>query len=426
MRSLGIILLAGLMLSISGCGGGGTGSVEEIKVGAVLSLSGNYEIYGQGIKRGMDLALAELNKNKADGQKDFSVIYEDSGSTIDGAREAFNKLVNQEVKVIIGPETTDLAKPLIEMAKRHQIILLSPSASSPSLRNIDSGQYFFRICTTDESETDQIANDIVRERREKWLKRGYTRTLILQRDENPYTRGLLVAISPKLNELNISYELVKYNAQDLQAGLEEGEEWNPVMTEMLDKAKTYKKLGDDEAELGTIVIFGLASDADKILRALNTLDFEKKIYSSSAVDTTEFLVNSIDVYDGLIFPRLFDPFTEDYPEVVTFVTAFKDFYDGQIPDLYAAYGYDAALLIGRTLRETDDIGRAISDPRNFRLAMNDLDFKGATGSVDFNRTTGEVAKVPTLYILTSEHGAKTINDYEDMLLEEKRKLRDEM
>jgi branched-chain amino acid transport system substrate-binding protein len=421
-----ITLLVGMMLLISGCGGGGGVEVEEVKVGAVLSLTGNYEIYGQAIKRGMDLALNQLNRNLGKGEEEQTIIYQDSGSTIDGAREAFNNLINQGVKIIIGPETTDLAKPLIEMAKRHQVILLSPSASSPSLRNVDSGGYFFRICTTDESETDQIANDIVRDRREKWLKRGYNRALIIQRDENPYTRGLLVAMAPKLNELNISYEVVKFNASELQGDLAEGEEYNEKMTEILNKADNYQKYNDDEAKMGSIVIFGLASDADKVLTALNSVDTEFKYYSSSAVDTAEFLINSIDVYDGLIFPRLFDPFAEDSPEVTEFVQLYKDLYDGQIPDLYAAYGYDSALLIGRTLRETDNVGRAISDPRNFRLAMNDLNFKGATGGVDFNRVTGEVAKVPTLYVLTREHGAMPLNDYEDMLLEEKRKLRDEL
>lgn len=424
MRSLVTTLLIIGMMALASCGGGSGDEASKVKVGAVLSLSGNYEIYGQSIKRGMDLAIAELNKLGDNESDDFSIIYQDSKSTVDGAREAFNNLVNQGVQIVIGPETTDLAKPLIEMALRHQVILLSPSASSPSLRNVDSGGYFFRICTTDESESDQIVNDIVRERREKWLKRGYDRALVILRDENPYTRGLLVSMAPKLNEMNVSYEVVKFMAGDLQGELAEGEEYNETMQNIINKAANYQVFNDDEEKMGAIVVFGLASDVDKVLTALKSTGLEYRNYSSSAVDSVEFLVNSIDVYDGLIFPRLFDPFVEGNKIVTAFVQDYKDLYDGQIPDLYAAYGYDAALLIGRTLLESDNVGRALSDPRNFRLAMNDIDFVGATGAVDFNRRTGEVAKVPILYVLTSEEGAMSINDYEDMKLEEKRRLRD--
>jgi len=51
-----VVLLAGLAVLL-GCGGGGA-----VKIGAVLPLSGEWSIYGQPIKNGIDLAFQKLNE----------------------------------------------------------------------------------------------------------------------------------------------------------------------------------------------------------------------------------------------------------------------------------------------------------------------------------------------------------------------------
>jgi len=416
MKLIGTIIAVLTILILGGCGDSGQNDSagNQVTVGAVLSLSGNYETYGQGVKRGMDLAIEQINAN---GGTEFKISYQDTASSIEGARKAFNALAEQGVDIVIGPETTDLAKTLIPMAARNQIILLSPSASSPNLRNIDSNGYFFRICTTDESEADQIAMDIVRDRREKWLKRSHNRALIILRNNDAYTRGLLEAMAKSLGEQNVKYDLISFEPADIQGTLEEGEVYNEQMQEIFARVSNYQVFSENPEQMGSVIIFGFASDVEKLLRAFNSLENNKlRIYTSSAVDTSDFFTGAIDVYEGLIFPRLFDPRLEANAEAQVFVQLFKTKFNGELPDLYAAYGYDAALLIGKTLQQTQNLSQALKDPRNFRLAMNDIDFRGATGAVDFDNQTREVAKLPSLYILSVSEGAMRVRDYENLVL----------
>ena len=48
---------------------------EPIKIGVILPLTGNQASYGEGIKEGLEIALAEINVNSA---SKISLIYEDN------------------------------------------------------------------------------------------------------------------------------------------------------------------------------------------------------------------------------------------------------------------------------------------------------------------------------------------------------------
>jgi hypothetical protein len=149
------------------------------------------------------------------------------------------------------------------------------------------------------------------------------------------------------------------------------------------------------------------------------------VYTSSAVDTTQFIIQAAEVSEGIVFPRMFDPKNEEVEIVKDFVQAYKEQYQ-QNPDLYAAYGYDTALLIGYTLMRKD-IEKAVQEPFNFRMHMNDVGFQGVTGSVDFQQSTGEVAKTPALYKMLEFGESMLVKDYEqERIIEARDRLRQQM
>ena len=127
-----VAITVGMLAACNGGQGAETGT--SIKVGAVLSLTGQYAEYGTAIKRGMDLAIEKINAEGGINGQDYEIIYVDSESTPDGAKTAFDNLVGQGVRIVIGPEITELCKPLIPMAVRNKVYLISPSASSPTSR----------------------------------------------------------------------------------------------------------------------------------------------------------------------------------------------------------------------------------------------------------------------------------------------------
>jgi branched-chain amino acid transport system substrate-binding protein len=91
------IIMASLIIFSIGCS---NKEEKEIKIGAILPLTGDNASYGIALKKGMDLAIDEINEKRINGKK-LDVVFEDSQSDPQKAVNAFNKLVNAD-KVPMG------------------------------------------------------------------------------------------------------------------------------------------------------------------------------------------------------------------------------------------------------------------------------------------------------------------------------------
>ena len=117
---------------------------EEISIGVVLPLTGRLtDSFGKPIQQGFELALNEINNAQPNGAK-FKFIIEDGQSTVEGAVEAFNKLIHQEgVSVILGPSTSNQTKSAFPIAEENGIVAISPTSAARGLSAI--GNYVFRV-----------------------------------------------------------------------------------------------------------------------------------------------------------------------------------------------------------------------------------------------------------------------------------------
>ena len=88
------------------------------------------------------MALEEIN-NSQRGSGRIKVIIEDDQSTVEGAVEAFNKLIEQDgVPVILGPATSTQTKAAFPIAQKNEVVVLSPSSAARGLSAI--GDFVFR------------------------------------------------------------------------------------------------------------------------------------------------------------------------------------------------------------------------------------------------------------------------------------------
>jgi branched-chain amino acid transport system substrate-binding protein len=121
---------------------------EGVNVGAILPLTGNFAVYGENIKFGIDLAVEDINNQSGILGKNLVVRYEDDQGDPKTTVTAFQKLVTvDKVPVIIGGAISSTVKPTASIADKYQIVLFSPSASSPALTGIS--KYFFRNFPSD-------------------------------------------------------------------------------------------------------------------------------------------------------------------------------------------------------------------------------------------------------------------------------------
>ena len=119
----------------------------EIPVGVVLSITGRFaSTFGRPMGTGFELALEEINNSQLGGRS-IKFIIEDDQSTVEGAVEAFNKLIQQDgVSVILGPATSSQSKAAFPIAQENGVVVFSPTSAARGLSAI--GDFVFRAALT--------------------------------------------------------------------------------------------------------------------------------------------------------------------------------------------------------------------------------------------------------------------------------------
>ena len=119
----------------------------EIPIGVVLPVTGRLaSTFGVPIGTGFELALEEINNSQPSGRS-IKFILEDDQSTVEGAVEAYNKLIHQDgVPVILGPATSSQTKMAFPIAQENQVVAFSSTSAARGLSAI--GDFVFRAALT--------------------------------------------------------------------------------------------------------------------------------------------------------------------------------------------------------------------------------------------------------------------------------------
>ena len=113
---------------------------EEVSIGVVVAMTGRHaEAYGFAMQRGFELAREEINRR---GEVKIKFITVDDRSTPEGAREAVQLLVDQEVSAIVGLAISTHLKAVAPIAQEHNVIAFSSVSSAAGLSGI--GDFIFR------------------------------------------------------------------------------------------------------------------------------------------------------------------------------------------------------------------------------------------------------------------------------------------
>lgn len=285
---------------------------KKAVVGVVLPETGDAQAYGTSIKTGVKLAFDEA---KAAGKRevDFEVVFRDSASDPARAAKEAEDLYALGALTIIGGATTPEARAMITVAENRRAVLLSPSASGPDLaRNSKS---FFRVFPSDELEGVKAADFLANVKQAK--------SVVVITEDNVYAKGLLPIFKAAFEKLGgkIVGE-VKIGDAD----------WDKKMGEILAKEKpaALYVCGYGEAIIGAMV-------------EVRNAKFEGPICTTSAIGTVDLVWRGGKLVDGLYFPMTRVDLDSKQNPVKAFVDGYKTAFN-LVPDVYAAHGYDAALL----------------------------------------------------------------------------------
>jgi len=130
---------------------------EVVKLGSILALTGEASSYGDMMKKGMNIALQEINSDSTN-KFTYRIIFEDSRSTPSGAINAAKKLIEiDKVDMITCITASKNALSVCPIANENKIIIVDALSSAAKLTEA-GGKSFFRIMPSDNYSGSYIAN----------------------------------------------------------------------------------------------------------------------------------------------------------------------------------------------------------------------------------------------------------------------------
>jgi len=324
---------------------------EVIKIGVIVVLSGDAAIYGEDARKGLDLALEEINKEGGVLGKKIELIYEDSRLDPKEAVTAMNKFTSiYRLPIVIIAEGSGPTSAVAPLADSNKTLLMVSIASTPTLK--DAGDYVFRTMLSDDYQAFkmiEISKDL-----------GFKNAAILYVNDT-YGIGIKDVFSERFEEFGnvIMKESFEDSATDFRA--------------QLTKIKSSKP---------DVIIIVARKEFPLILKQAKELGLNSQIIASETLKDESLIKESGDAAEGVLIPFVAESL--GYSE---YKTKYKEKY-GEEPVLYGNFSYDALRVLIIAIQNAGSI-----DSEKVKNALYDVVYEGASGLVKFD-SNGEVIEKP--------------------------------
>jgi branched-chain amino acid transport system substrate-binding protein len=336
----------------------GASLAEVAKIGMITTLSGGGASLGIDIRDGFELALKERNGQLGGVSVDMIVV--DDARKVDNAKQIATRMVQQDqVDIMTGIVWSNLAMAVIPSVTADGTIYVSPNAGPSLLAGKRCHPNYFNVAWV---------NDNLHEAMGQYMQaQGYKNVYLLAPNypagqdalagfKRFYKGNITAEVYTKLGQVDYAAELANLRAARPDAVfffLPGGMGINFI--------KQYAQAGLKD----TIPLFGPAFSFDEgILQAVG----------EAAIGTMNTSQYSHDL---------------DNPANAAFAKAFSETY-GRKPSLYAAQGYDAALLIESAFAK---VGGDFKNTDAVRDAMRAADFVSVRGDFKFGNNQHPIQSI---------------------------------
>jgi len=320
----------------------------------VLPLTGAAAQYGENCRKGIELAVKEVNESSSSMR--VSVIVEDDRTEPKDAVTAFTKLATiDRVPLVVGPLPSSNAMAAAPVANETKVVLLSPGASTPSLTN--AGPFVFRNWQSDAFEAEIMAQYL--------LDEGIRRVAIL-------------AVNNDFGQA-----LARYFTSTLGSGGGEivaAEQFHQDTTDFRAQLTKIKRVNPDG-----VYVLSYPRETGNIVKQARQLGIEAGIFGVAAMEDPTLIQVAGEHAEGIVYTKAVEPDPED-PVYSHFVSAFEADY-GERPGLIADTGYDAVKM---AVAAAECVVRI--DGSSLAEALGSIvGFAGASGGMSFDEN-GDIIK----------------------------------
>ncbi|MBR5229255.1 MAG: ABC transporter substrate-binding protein [Firmicutes bacterium] len=374
-RFAAVLMVVAMMFSMAACGGdqgGETGGAAEFVIGGIGPTTGAAATYGEAVKNGAELAVAEINA--AGGINGVPVRFEwqDDEHDAEKAVNAYNTLKDKGIQMLMGTVTSGPCTAVVAKTAEDNMYQLTPSGSAVEAIN---GAHAFRVCFSDPNQgigsADYIADNFAGK------KVG-----VIYNASDVYSSGI--------------YE--KFAAQAQVRGVEVVDPQAFTKDSATDFTVQIGKIKDAGAEIVFLPIY--YQEAALILTQAEKAGLDVQFFGCDGLDgVIQQLGDDAALAEGVM---LLTPFAADAKDekTQTFTAAYMAAYNDLIPTQFAADAYDAMYIIKAAAEKagiTADMS-ASDICEAMKGAMVEITVDGVTGQMTWAED-GEPTKSPKAMII---------------------------
>lgn len=377
-KMLGVMVSFLMMaLVLSGC----SSTSDNIKIGVNLELTGPVSVYGIPERKGMELALAQINEAGGVLGKQLEFIFYDNEYDNAKAVENAIKFATQDnVVAMLGPATSSPSLAVGAIAKEYEIVNFTPSATAAGV-TMDGdavNPWVYRASFIDPFQGLVVANFATNDL-------DATKAVVMYSDSSDYSVGLAESFTEKFEENGGEVvSTVTYTDVD--------NDFSAQLTRVANEDFDVIFVGD-YAERGALIV-----------RQAREMGLDIPILGPDGFDTPDFndLAGGADNVNDVYFVNHFSVLLED-PKVVDFIEAYREMH-GEDPNALSALAYDAVYMLVKAIELADS-----EDPQAIREAFESFpEFSGVTGDSVFDEFNNPVKSAVMVELVNGQHATATI------------------
>ena len=340
---------------------------DTIKVGILAPLTGAVAQYGNAVNNGAMMYFEELNaKGGINGKQIEYVIYDEEGDPVK-AVTGYNYLMDQGVVAIVGDVTTGPTKAVVAESQADLIPMITASATAADVTcqlNADGSvaavyENMFRSCFIDPFQGSKMAAFSKEQL-------GAKTAAVLYNTGSDYSVGCAESFQETAKEQGLEIVAVESYADGAV-------DFQSQLTNIAAKAPDVLFVPDYYSVIALVA------------QQAQSAGVKATMLGADGWDSVLGVVTDPALLEGSYYCSGYS--TEDTrPEVQTFVANFKAKYNLD-PDMFAAQGYDAAMILAAAIEKAEASGaKAGSDAYRQAIidAMKATDMDCVTGHVTFN------------------------------------------
>jgi len=303
-----LLRMAGLAAGIS-VALGSAAFAQTITIGAAGPMTGQYASFGQQLRNGAELAVADLNAAGGVLGKKVAVEIGDDACDPKQARAVGEKFAAEQVPFVDGHFCSSSSIPASEAYADGNVLQITPASTNPAFT--ERGLWnTFRVCGRDDQQGAYVG---------AYLAKNFKgKSIAILQDKSTYGKGLADEVKKALNAAGVQekmYEAYTQGEKDFNA--------------LVSKLKA--------ASIDVVYVGGYHTEAGLILRQMRDQGMTAQMISADALATKEFWSITGPAGEGMMFT--FGPDPRKKPTAAAVVKRFQD--KGIDPEGYTLYAYAA-------------------------------------------------------------------------------------